>query len=145
MGTTTAYPPLHTAEHLLTAVLQRRFPAMSDYASRFKSRKCVFEFNHPTPLTAEDMEAVEADIRAIIAADVPVRESFVPRAVAQDLPNLHQVPANADPVRVVHIGAHDTRACIGIHVTRTGEIQQFRITSFRPVGPTRYRVNFVVS
>jgi alanyl-tRNA synthetase len=144
LGTTDAYPPLHSAEHLLTGVLQRHVPAMSNYESRFKSRKCVFEFDHPTSIDQAQIVAVEQEIQLIIDQAVPVTESFVPRSAADYLSNLYQVPAGVDPVRVVHIGPYDERACIGQHVAHTGEIRQFRITSFRPAGPGRYRVNFVV-
>jgi alanyl-tRNA synthetase len=135
---------LHTAEHLLTAALQRRLPAMSNYTSRFKSRKCVFQFDHPEPVPPEIIAQVEREIREIIARQVPVQESLRPRGQAGDLPNLHQVPEEADPVRVVQVGPYDARACSGAHVAHTGEIRDFRVASFRQVGPNRYRVNIVV-
>ncbi|MFQ5343801.1 MAG: alanine-tRNA synthetase second additional domain-containing protein [Anaerolineae bacterium] len=47
-------------------------------------------------------------------------------------------------MRVVRLGEFDRRACFGTHVTNTGEIESFRITSWRAVGAGRYRVNFVV-
>jgi misacylated tRNA(Ala) deacylase len=144
VGTTDAYPPLHSAEHLLTGVLQRRLPSLSNFESRFKSRKCVFEFDYPGPIDQAEILAIEREIQSIIDQAVPVAESFVPRSVAGHLSNLHQVPAEADPVRVVQMGAYDQRACIGQHVAHTGEIRHFRITSFRPAGPGRYRLNFVV-
>ncbi len=144
MGTTQAYPPLHTAEHLLTAALQRRLPAMSNYTSRFKSRKCVFEFDHPEPVLPEVIVEVEQEIKDIITRQVLVEEWLRPRAEAGDLPNLHQVPQEADPVRVVQVGPYDARACSGVHVAHSGEIRDFRVASFRQVGPSRYRVNIVV-
>jgi len=117
---------------------------MSNYASRFKSRKCVFEFDHPEPVPAEVIAEVEREIKEIIERQVPVEESWRPRAQASDLPNLHQVPEEADPVRVVQVGPYDARACSGAHVAHTGQIRDFRVASFRQVGPGRYRVNIVV-
>lgn len=144
MGAVDAYPPLHSAEHLLTAALAERLPDMENHISRLKSRKCVFEFDYAGELTDDDIAWVQQTIEDWIAAEAETTVEFVPRAEADDVPNLEQVPADSDPVRVVRLGEFDARACAGTHVTNTGEIENFRITSWRPAGDGRYRVNFVV-
>lgn len=144
MGAVDAHPPLHSAEHLLTAALTARLREMGNYSSRLKSRKCVFEFDYPGQLTADDVDWVQARIEGWIAAGAATRIEHVPRAGANDLPNLDQVPDAADPVRVVRLGDFDARACVGTHVANTGEIENFRITSWRAVAAERWRVNFVV-
>jgi alanyl-tRNA synthetase len=144
MGAVDAHPPLHSAEHLLTAALAERLPEMGSHASRLKSRKCVFEFDYPGGLTADDIDWVEAKIAGWIAAGAATTIEHIPRADAADLPNLDQVPDAADPVRVVMLGDFDVRACVGTHVANTGDIENFRITSWRAVGEGRWRVNFVV-
>jgi misacylated tRNA(Ala) deacylase len=144
MGFANAYPPLHSAEHLLTAVLCRRFPTIHDYSSRLKSRKCVFEFHYDSALTDAEMQAVEAEVQAIAARNLPVETFIIPRDQANHLPNLHQVPTDADTVRVVRLGDADERACIGQHVAHTGEIINFRITTLRQEQPGLWRINFVV-
>ncbi|MFQ5855352.1 MAG: hypothetical protein ACE5LU_06905 [Anaerolineae bacterium] len=144
MGAVDAYPPLHSAEHLLTAALARRLPGMNNHISRLKSRKCVFEFDYAGELTADDIAWVQATIEDWIARAADTVIELVPRSEAGHLPNLDQVPADADPVRVVRLGEWDSRACMGTHVTNAGEIEKFRITSWRAVGAGRYRVNFVV-
>jgi misacylated tRNA(Ala) deacylase len=144
MGAVDAHPPLHSAEHLLTTALAQRLPKMGNHASRLKSRKCVFEFDHAGQVTADDIDWVQARIDGWIAAGAATTIDYVPRADASDLPNLDQVPDAADPVRVVHLGPFDARACVGTHVANTAEIRNFRITSWRPVGQGRWRVNFVV-
>lgn len=143
MGDPLAYPPLHSAEHLLTSLLEARFPAMSGYEARLKSRKCVMEFDYPTPLALADVQPVVDAMRAAIAADWPVVIREVPRAEAGRLPNLNEIPADLPTVRVVAIGPYP-RACRGRHVTRTGEIAGFRVTTFQAVGEGRYRLNFSV-
>jgi alanyl-tRNA synthetase len=144
MGAGDAYPPLHSAEHLLTAALAQRLPGMRNHISRLKSRKCVFEFDYASELTDEDIAWVQTTIESWIAQGADTVIDFVPRAEAGVLPNLEQVPADADPVRVVRLGEFDNRACVGTHVANTGEIENFRITSWGAVGAGRYRVNFVV-
>lgn len=144
MGAVDAYPPLHSAEHLLTAALAERLPDMENHISRLKSRKCVFEFDYAGELTDDDIAWVQQTIEDWIAAEAETTVEFVPRAEADDVPNLEQVPADSDPVRVVRLGEFDARACAGTHVTNTGVIRKFRITNWRPAGDGRYRVNFVV-
>ncbi|HBY96416.1 MAG: hypothetical protein M5U01_13080 [Ardenticatenaceae bacterium] len=144
MGFADAYPPLHSAEHLLTAVLGRRFPEIREYNSRLKSRKCVFEFHYDGTLTAADLAEVEREVKAIIAADEATEIRTVAREAASSLPNLHQVPQGAETVRVVRLGDADQRACIGRHVARTGEIVNFRITTLRQAQPGLWRINFSV-
>lgn len=144
MGTTSAYPPLHTAEHLLTAVLARHFPEMTNHISRFKSRKCVFEFDYPHPISAGQIAAVEAELQAIIAAAAAVTTFELSREQARYLPNLHQVPGDAGTVRVVRIGEYDTRACIGQHVSLTREIERLRLPTFTEIEAGHWRVNLVV-
>lgn len=144
MGAVDAYAPLHSAEHLLTAALTQRLPGMDNHISRLKSHKCVFEFDYAGELTDEDIAWVQETVESWIAQAAETRIDFVPREGADHLPNLDQVPADADPVRVVRLGEFDRRACMGSHVSNTGEIENFRITSWRGVGDGRHRVNFVV-
>ena len=143
MGDPLAYPPLHSAEHLLTSLLEARFPALSGYEARLKSRKCVMEFDHPTSLTEADLTPVVEAMQAAIAENWPVTVTEIPRAEAVHVPNLDEIPGDLDTVRVIGIGSYP-RACRGQHVARTGDIQGFRVTRFTPVGPHRYRLNFSV-
>jgi len=144
MGAVDAYPPLHSAEHLLTAALAQRLPGMRDHVSRLKSRKCVFEFDYAGELTADDIAWVKATVKDWIAQGADTVINSVLRSQAGRLPNLDQVPDDADPVRVVRLGEFDSRACVGSHVANTSDIRNFHITSWRAVGNSRYRVNFVV-
>ena len=143
MGDPLAYPPLHSAEHLLTSLLEERLPGLRGYQARLKSRKCVMEFDHPTPLALADVQPAVDAMRAAIAADWPVVITEILRAEAGQLPNLSEIPADLPTVRVVAIGPYP-RACRGRHVARTGEIVGFRVTTFQAVGDGRYRLNFSV-
>lgn len=95
MGAVDAYPPLHSAEHLLTAALAERLPRMENHVSRLKSRKCVFEFDYAGNLTDDDIAWVQATIEDWGAAEVETTVEFVPRAEADHVPNLEQVPAGS--------------------------------------------------
>jgi misacylated tRNA(Ala) deacylase len=149
MGAHTAHPPLHTAEHLLTQLLHERFPGLTDFQTRLKSRKGVITFAYEGPITEADRLALEQALQQISADALPVMVSFLPRAEAEArLPNMFQVPDDADPVRVVRVGdgekVADERACIGTHVANTAEIVSPRLPTLREEEPDRWRVTLVV-
>lgn len=149
MAAANAYPPLHTAEHLMTRLLFTRFPTLRDFTVRLKSRKCVIEFAHEDSITDADRSLLERQLRDIVAADLPVTIHFLPRAIAEaTMPNLHQVPSDADPVRIVRVGEGDTladeRCCIGTHVQSTGEIHEPRLPTLRQE-EGKWRITLVVS
>lgn len=149
MGSHTAHPPLHTAEHLLTRLLHERFPELSDFSTRLKSRKCVVAFTYAGHIADSERAALEARLRALSEAALPVTVGFMARAEAEvRLPNLHQVPTDADPVRVVWVGEGeslaDERACIGAHVANTSEIRNPRLPTLREEEPHQWRLNLVV-
>ncbi|HEX8682598.1 MAG TPA: hypothetical protein VF707_09820 [Ardenticatenaceae bacterium] len=149
MGAHTAHPPLHTAEHLLTRLLHERFPDLTDFQTRLKSRKGVISFTYGGRMTEADRLALEQALQQISADALPVTVGFLPRAEAEArLPNMFQVPDDADPVRVVRVGegekVADERACIGTHVANTAEIVNPRLPTLREEEPGRWRVTLVV-
>jgi Ser-tRNA(Ala) deacylase AlaX len=149
MASVSAYPPLHTAEHLITRLLYSRFPTLTDFTTRLKSRKCVVEFSYEAQITEADRAALEAQLKEIAASDLPITIDFIPRKVAAaTMPNLHQVPADADPVRIVRVGAGNTlvdeRCCIGTHVQSTEEIHEPRLPTLRQE-EGKWRITLVVS
>lgn len=149
MGSHTAHPPLHTAEHLLTRLLHERFPELRDFNTRLKSRKAVVTFAYDGRITEEDRAALEAALQAISDAALPVTASTMVWAEAERrLPNLHQVPERAEQVRVVRVGEGatlaDERACIGTHVASSAEIVNPRLPTLREEAPGCWRLTLVV-
>lgn len=149
MASVSAYPPLHTAEHLITRLLYTRFSTLQEFSTRLKSRKCVVEFAYDGKITEADRLALESQLKGIAEADLPVTIDFLPREVAAaTMPNLHQVPADADPVRIVRVGVGeslaDERCCIGTHVKMTGEIHEPRLPTLRQE-EGKWRITLVVS
>ncbi len=149
MGSHTAHPALHTAEHLLTRLLYDRFGSLSNFKTRLKSRKCVVSFVYDGAITKEDCAILQERLQSISAAALSVTATYMARAQAkQRLPNMHQVPPDADPVRVVRVGAGatlaDERACIGTHVANTSEIKNPRLPTLRKEPDNGWRINMMV-
>ncbi len=62
--------------------------------------------------------------------DLPVTEEFMPLDAARASFDTSRLPEGIDgPVRIVAIGDYDRCPCIGPHVSSTGAIGAFRITS----------------
>jgi threonyl-tRNA synthetase len=102
-----------------------------------------YDFDLPRSLTPEDLEAIEARMRAIIAADLPLSRFVLPREEA-----LARYRRQGDPYKVELIedlpegetisfyqqggpdGTGFTDLCRGPHVPRTGALPaHFRLTS----------------
>ncbi len=150
MGAATAHPPLHTAEHILTRLVHQRFPTLSEFSTRLKSRKGVITFAYQGQVSEADRAALESALRALCEAALPVTELYLSRADAEArLPNMQQVPEDATLVRVVRVGTDETladeRACIGQHVAHTGEIVNPRLPTLREEAPGCWRLNLVVA
>lgn len=124
------YPPMHTAEHLLNATMDKMFGcgrAVSAHVERKKS-KCDYLFVEP--LSEEQIRAVEDAVNAAIAVDYPVTYEFVSRKEVETMVDLSRLPEDAsETLRIVRIGDYDMCPCVGLHVASTKEIGQFVIIS----------------
>ena len=94
------------------------------YGAKFK------DWSQKLILTKEEIADIQSRVNSIIESDLPVTESFVPKATAERLYNAEKVPNTVyGNLRIIHIGDYDACPCIGEHVSFTGEIGAFRITS----------------
>ncbi len=76
----------HSAEHVLADAVMRLFPeARVDAGRQDHSEKFQYDFRFPRPFTAEDLEAIEAEMRRIVAQGGGFERREVPRAEAAAL------------------------------------------------------------
>jgi alanyl-tRNA synthetase len=123
----------HTATHLLHAALRERLGAHVRQAGSYVGPdKLRFDFTHGSPLSAEDVAAVEDRVNEWILANQPVR------ALTTTLDEARALGAMAlfgekygDVVRMVEVGdgAWSRELCGGTHVRSTAEIGAFRLTT----------------
>lgn len=132
---------MHTAEHLLTAVMRRLYgsPRNLEFHLGEKKTKCDYEVTRP--LGVEDMRAVEDAVNAEIGRDHAVSVMQITRSDAEHL-DLWKVPPDADTIRIVRIGEVDETPCSGEHVARTHEIGRFILKSHEMRSPTLVRIRF---
>ena len=126
----------HSATHLVHEALRRRLGThVTQKGSLVAPERFRFDFSHPTPLSAEDIRAIEDDVNRRVVAndDVSTRLMTPDAAVAAGALALFG-EKYGDEVRVVSMGQDDdrffsTELCGGTHVRRTGDIGLFKIVS----------------
>ena len=124
------YPPMHTAEHLLNATMDKMLGcgrAVSAHVERKKSKCDYLLAEEPS---AELLQAVEDAVNAAIEADYPVSYEFVSREDVAGKFDLARLPEVAgETLRIVRIGDYDACPCVGLHVASTREVGRFTIIS----------------
>ncbi len=119
-------PPMHTAEHLLNRTIVRRFGCGRCFSAHIEKKKSKCDYHFERPLKAEEIRQIEAMVNEIVAANLPVTESYQDRKAAESDFDLARLPdATEERIRIVSIGGYDTCPCIGPHVSFTGEVGRF--------------------
>lgn len=121
---------MHSVEHILNQTMIRLYDCGRCFASHInrKKSKCDYHFDHL--LTSEEITDIQTRVNSVIASDLPVTESFLPKDTAQRRYNTEKVPSSVDgDLRIIHIGDYDACPCIGEHVSSTEEIGNFKITT----------------
>jgi misacylated tRNA(Ala) deacylase len=134
---------VHTALHLLSVVIP--LPVTGGQIGADKGR---LDFDMPDP--PADMAALEAELNALIARDLPVTEDWITDAELAANPGLVKTLRVAPPVgqgrvRLIRIGAGDDQVdlqpCGGTHVATTGEIGPVRLGKVEKKGRQNRRVS----
>jgi misacylated tRNA(Ala) deacylase len=120
---------LHTAQHLLSAVVYRR-TALRTRLATFGGGKgtIVIEGAWPNDETADSLSAA---LRGCLEPPREVGLRFLPRAEWTANPSarsgLVPLPPMVDPVRVIEIADIDACPCGGTHLASTGEVGEFTV------------------
>ena len=124
-------PRMHSAEHILNQTMVRMFNRGRSFSAHIEKKKSKCDYRHfDRDLTEDERKEIERRVNDVIAADMQVTESLMPRAEADRLFNLDKLPDTAgDTLRIIRIGDYDACPCRGQHVHSTKEIGVFRILS----------------
>ena len=124
----------HTACHLLLAALQKLVdPTICQRGSNLTSERMRFDFNLDHKMTPEEIAAVEAQVNAWIAADLPVVFAEYEKEYARTELKAHGMfwEKYPDQLTVYTIGDPaapvSREVCGGPHVEHTGVLGTFKI------------------
>jgi len=135
----------HTAEHVLSAVMQRDFGTGRSQETHLSAKKSKCDYRVSRPLGEADVRSIEAAVNAEIARDLPVTSFVVHRAEAEARYDMGKVPAEAEEIRIVRIGDLDVMPCVGSHVERTSELGRFVIRSTAMKSDRVVRIRYALS
>jgi misacylated tRNA(Ala) deacylase len=126
-----ADPRMHSAEHILTGVLVRKFGIGRPFTTHLEKKKSKADYHFSRTLSEEEARGVEEAVNEQIEHDLHVREEFVSRQEASQTFNLSRLPEDVgDTVRIIRIGDFDACLCSGVHVGTSKEIGRFKLISW---------------
>ena len=126
----------HSAAHLAHAALKHVLgPHVAQKGQLVDGDRMRFDFSHGAPLSPAEIDAIEAEVNAVIRQNLPaVTEEMAPQAAIEAGAVALFGEKYGDAVRVLTLGralngdgAYSVELCGGTHVARTGDIALFKI------------------
>ena len=135
----------HSACHLLQSALRRVLGNHVEQAGSYVSDTvCRFDFTHFAALSREELTRVENLVNEDILSASAGTMTEMPLEEARKLGAMALFGEKyGKTVRVVRMGEHSTEFCGGTHVSNTGKIGLFRITSEASVAAGVRRIEAV--
>ncbi|MEA2753972.1 MAG: alanyl-tRNA synthetase [Aliidongia sp.] len=120
----------HTATHLLHAALRDVLgPHVFQKGSNITQERLRFDFNHPKPMTKDEIEKVQSWVQEAIDDAIPVTSEVMSLTDAQARGAIGLFTDKyGGQVSVYSIGQVSMELCGGPHVRNTTEIGRFKIT-----------------
>jgi alanyl-tRNA synthetase len=127
----------HSAAHLLHTALKNVLGAhVAQKGQLVDAERARFDFSHNAPVTEAEIEAIEAEVNAVIRQNVPAETRLMAPEAAIEAGAIALFGEKyGDEVRVLTLGkslttdnkAYSVELCGGTHVTRTGDIALFKV------------------
>jgi len=133
---------MHSAEHILTAVMRRMFASPCNLEMHLGEKKSKCDYTVSSVLTPQEIEKIEETVNAEIEKDHRITAKVPPIEEAKTTYALWKVPPGAATIRIVKIGNIDATPCSGKHVSHTNQIGHFRIKSYTMREKNVVRIRF---
>ena len=125
----------HSAAHLMAQAVKRLFPDTQVTIGPVIEDGFYYDFKRATPFTPEDLERIEAEMRAIVKSDFRVTREELPRDDAVKLfaemgeqYKVEIIASIADPVVSLYRQGEFVDLCRGPHVPSTGAHRAVKLT-----------------
>ncbi|MBI2958139.1 MAG: threonine--tRNA ligase [Chloroflexi bacterium] len=124
----------HSAAHVMAEAVQSLFPGAKFGIGPAIEDGFYYDFDLPRPLTNEDLAAIEAKMKEIIAADAPfIRQEATKDEARRIFAGQPYKLELIDELPEDRVGTYRqstfTDLCRGPHVASTGKVKAFKLTS----------------
>lgn len=135
-------PLRHSAEHVLHTAMQELYPQLKKVMGPPIEDGFYFDFDLEQKIIPDDFPKIEAQMREIIKANLPITRKEVSAAEAEKLfqknqyklNTLEEIKQRGERVSLYEIGKkgdkhYEVDLCSGPHVKSTGEVKAFKLLS----------------
>ena len=127
----------HTASHILAQAVRNVYPTVQLAIGPSIENGFYYDFDFKTPITQGDFEKIEAEMKAIIKADMPIERKVVSRKEAESMlkkmKQAYKIELLADIPEGEEISFYTQGdfidLCAGPHLASTGKVKEFKLTS----------------
>jgi len=138
---------LHTAAHILSAVLYRDYGALVT-GGEVTSEYSREDYNLSVENWREAFEKAVEEVNRIIEKSIPVKIYFLKREEAMKIPGvvklMERMPPDIEEWRIVEIEGIDIQADGGPHVSNTKEIGGIKILKLENRGKNKKRIYYTL-
>ncbi len=129
----------HSTAHLLAAAVTNLFPGVQCGIGPATDEGFFYDFVVPRPFVPEDLEAIEARMRELAAADLPYERQMWPREEALDFFTRRGEPLKVQLIEEKTDGQREVSCytikdrdtfvdfCVGPHVPSTSRLKAFKL------------------
>ncbi len=127
----------HTCSHILAQAVKNVFPTVKLAIGPAIANGFYYDFDFKTPITKDDFDKIEAEMKKIIKANLPLERIDVSKEYAlkymRDLGENYKIELieelpEGEPISFYKQGDF-TDLCRGPHLSSTGKIKAFKLTS----------------
>ena len=127
----------HTCAHILAQALKTVFPTCKLAIGPVIDNGYYYDVDFKTPISMEDFEKVETEMRNIIKSNLPIQRFTLPREEAIALMSKYHEPYKVELIQDLPEGEEIsfyqqgafTDLCRGPHLPSTGKIKAFKLVS----------------
>jgi len=125
----------HTASHVMAQAVKRLYPTAKLAIGPAIDTGFYYDFDLEKPFVAEDLDKIEAEMRLLVEANLPLERFELPRSEALELMKdepykvelINDLPAEA---KLSFYSQGDfTDLCAGPHLSTTGKVKAFKLLS----------------